>query len=72
MSSHFVRTLKPHLTIDGRTFPEGSVVEVDGFRRKALVEHKHAQDCDGPASEPDQAEADKQRRARAVEHATRI
>lgn len=75
MASHFVRTLKPHLTIDGRTVPEGSVVEVDAYRRKALVEHGHAENHDGPASEPtdDQvADVARSRRARSIEHATKL
>ena len=59
--THFVKLLKPHLTIDGRTYPNGSVVEVDKRKRKALVEGGHAADHDGPAFEPepeDEPEAD--------------
>lgn len=48
----FVRLTKPHITISGRTYAEGAVVEVDESIHKRLVEEGHAVDHAGPAWEP--------------------
>lgn len=71
MSTSHVRTTTPHLTIDGRTYEPGSVVEVDHYRRKALVEHGHAVDVDGPDA-PAEGTDPPAGRSRKAEKATRI
>lgn len=72
----FVKTNHHHITIDGRTYAAGSVVECDNFRGKALVNGEHAIEHIGPAAEtefPDDPETqgDASPRSRRLERATR-
>jgi hypothetical protein len=52
MASVFVKTTAPDLFISPRSYPKGSVVEVDEARAKTLIDDKVAVPSDGPASEP--------------------
>lgn len=47
----FVKTLIDHVSISGRTYPAGSVVETDHYRLDELVNRKHGEAHPGPASE---------------------
>jgi hypothetical protein len=69
----FIKLITDHVSIDGRVYRPGAVVEVDKYRRKGLVEHGHAEDHAGPAFEPEISdESSPAKRATRVERATRI
>jgi hypothetical protein len=51
-NTYFVRLLKPHITVDGRTYEEGEVAAVDKFRRITLVNQGHAEDFTGDPAAP--------------------
>jgi len=49
----FVKTKAEYLLIGNRSYPEGSVVQVDDERhQKRLVDAGHASPHDGPAVDP--------------------
>lgn len=62
-----IRLITDHITIDGRTHAAGDLVEVDKYRRKALVEHGHAEDFAGPAGLAEPA-----KRQAKIERATKL
>jgi hypothetical protein len=70
----YVELITPDITIDNRTYPSRSVVEVDHRVRKRLVERGHAADHAGPAFEPEAVEGPEPpaTRNRKPEKATRI
>jgi hypothetical protein len=71
--SFHIKLITDHVSIDGRVYRTGAVVEVDKYRRKGLVEHGHAEDHAGPAFEPEISdEPAAAKRTTKVERATRI